>query len=71
MFNEICSDQTGFYSFSGWCLKNEGVSCVLLGASTVDQLKEDIASLKVTFQLRNSCSPPYPPILKKCPTIIR
>ncbi|XP_075251373.1 voltage-gated potassium channel subunit beta-2-like [Convolutriloba macropyga] len=30
-----------------WCLKNEGVSCVLLGASSVEQIKENIASLKV------------------------
>ncbi|XP_063717830.1 voltage-gated potassium channel subunit beta-2-like [Symsagittifera roscoffensis] len=35
----------------GWCLKNEGISCVLLGASTVDQLTEGIASLKVTSLL--------------------
>ena len=33
--------------FSAWCLKNEGVSCVLLGASSVEQIKENIASLKV------------------------
>ncbi|KAJ8320031.1 hypothetical protein KUTeg_001618 [Tegillarca granosa] len=29
-----------------WCLKNENVNCVLLGASTVDQLYENIQALQ-------------------------
>lgn len=30
-----------------WCLKNESVQCLLLGASTVEQLHESIQSLQV------------------------
>lgn len=30
-----------------WCLKNESVQCLLLGASSVDQLYESIQSLQV------------------------
>jgi len=30
-----------------WCLKNESVHCVLLGASSVEQLYENINSLHV------------------------
>lgn len=32
---------------SAWCLKNENVHCVLLGASSVEQLYENINSLQV------------------------
>ena len=32
---------------TAWCVKNENVSQVLLGASTVDQLCEDIQALQV------------------------
>lgn len=32
-----------------WGLKNESVQCLLLGASTVDQLYDSIQSLQVTF----------------------
>nr|CAD7455462.1 unnamed protein product [Timema tahoe] len=31
-----------------WCLKNESVQCLLLGAATVEQLYESIQSLQVT-----------------------
>lgn len=30
-----------------WCLKNESVQCLLLGATSVDQLYENIQSLQV------------------------
>jgi aryl-alcohol dehydrogenase-like predicted oxidoreductase len=33
--------------FSAWCLKNENVHCVLLGATSVEQLYENIHSLHV------------------------
>ena len=33
--------------FSAWCLKNEHVHNVILGASTVEQLYEDIQALQV------------------------
>lgn len=31
-----------------WCLKNESVQCLLLGASSVDQLYESVQSLQVS-----------------------
>ncbi|KAK2160107.1 hypothetical protein LSH36_140g04005 [Paralvinella palmiformis] len=34
-----------------WCLKNETVHCVLLGASTVDQLYENMQSLQFVTKL--------------------
>ncbi|CAF1038395.1 unnamed protein product [Brachionus calyciflorus] len=34
-----------------WCLKNETVNCVLLGASTVEQLIENIQSIQVVPKL--------------------
>lgn len=33
-----------------WCLKNESVQCLLLGATSVDQLYENIQSLQVIFE---------------------
>jgi aryl-alcohol dehydrogenase-like predicted oxidoreductase len=33
--------------FLAWCLKNENVNSVLLGASTVDQLYTNIQALQV------------------------
>lgn len=30
-----------------WCLKNESVNCLLLGATTVEQFKENIHALQV------------------------
>lgn len=32
-----------------WCLKNESVQCLLLGANSVDQLYESIQSLQVNI----------------------
>ncbi|GBP97987.1 Voltage-gated potassium channel subunit beta-2, partial [Eumeta japonica] len=34
-----------------WCLKNESVSCLLLGATSVEQLKENIHALQIVPQL--------------------
>lgn len=34
-----------------WCLKNETVQCLLLGASSVEQLFDSIQSLQVSFLL--------------------
>ncbi|CAF2145471.1 unnamed protein product [Rotaria magnacalcarata] len=34
-----------------WCLKNENVHCVLLGASTAEQLYENINSLHIVSKL--------------------
>lgn len=33
--------------FSAWCLRSEGVSSVLLGVSTADQLLENLGALRV------------------------
>lgn len=30
-----------------WCLKNESVQCLLLGATSIDQLYDNIQSLQV------------------------
>jgi len=32
---------------TAWCLKNESVHCVVLGASNVDQLYEDMQAIQV------------------------
>ncbi|CAG9781959.1 unnamed protein product [Diatraea saccharalis] len=37
-----------------WCLKNESVNCLLLGASSVEQFKENIHSLQIVPQLTPS-----------------
>lgn len=34
-----------------WCLKNESVNCLLLGASTVEQFKDNIHALQIVPQL--------------------
>ncbi len=34
-----------------WCLKNEGVHCLLLGASSNEQLTENIKALQVIPKL--------------------
>lgn len=36
-----------FLIILAWCLKNENVHCVLLGASSVEQLYENINSIQV------------------------
>lgn len=37
-----------------WCLKNESVQCLLLGASTVEQLHESIQSLQLVPKLNSN-----------------
>uniref|UniRef100_A0A673LIU5 Voltage-gated potassium channel subunit beta-1 n=1 Tax=Sinocyclocheilus rhinocerous TaxID=307959 RepID=A0A673LIU5_9TELE len=37
-----------------WCLRNEGVSCVLLGASSTEQLMENIGAIQVLPKLSSS-----------------
>ncbi|XP_043080613.1 voltage-gated potassium channel subunit beta-1-like isoform X3 [Puntigrus tetrazona] len=37
-----------------WCLRNEGVSCVLLGASSTEQLMENIGAIQVLPKLTSS-----------------
>ena len=34
---------------TAWCLKNESVHCVVLGASNVDQLYEDMQAIQVAY----------------------
>lgn len=43
-----------YFLFTAWCLKNDNVNSVLLGASTVDQLYTNIQALQV--QSRNEAS---------------
>lgn len=40
---------------TAWCLKNESVQCLLLGASSVDQLYDSIQSLQVNNFLLLIC----------------
>jgi aryl-alcohol dehydrogenase-like predicted oxidoreductase len=35
------------FQTKAWCLKNDAINCVLLGASSVEQLIENIQSLHV------------------------
>lgn len=35
-----------------WCLKNESVQCLLLGATSVDQLYENLQSLQVSCAIQ-------------------
>ena len=44
--NNFCFTKSIFL-FSAWCLKNENVQCVVLGASNVDQLFQDMQAVKV------------------------
>lgn len=39
---------TVYWSPAAWCLRNEGVSSVLLGASNTDQLMENIGAIQVS-----------------------
>lgn len=43
-----------------WCLRNEGVSSVLLGASNADQLMENIGAIQVSTRhgVLGDCSSP-------------
>lgn len=42
------------WSPAAWCLRNEGVSSVLLGASNTDQLMENIGAIQVSS--RHACT---------------
>jgi potassium voltage-gated channel Shaker-related subfamily A beta protein 2 len=52
-----------------WCLKNENVHCVLLGASSVEQLYENINSLQIVSKLTSSMMADMDRILGNKPTI--
>jgi potassium voltage-gated channel Shaker-related subfamily A beta protein 2 len=38
-------------NFKAWCLKNESVHCLLLGASSAEQLNENIQALQLVPKL--------------------
>jgi len=44
-----------YWSPAAWCLRNEGVSSVLLGASSTDQLMENIGAIQVRPQNVSAC----------------
>lgn len=44
-----------YWSPAAWCLRNEGVSSVLLGASNTDQLMENIGAIQVRLQRVRAC----------------
>ena len=44
-----CNSTLVFLSTKAWCVKNESVNCIILGASTLEQLYENIQSLQVSF----------------------
>ena len=44
-----------YWSPAAWCLRNEGVSSVLLGASNTDQLMENIGAIQVRPQHECVC----------------
>uniref|UniRef100_A0A8C1BL93 Voltage-gated potassium channel subunit beta-1 n=1 Tax=Cyprinus carpio carpio TaxID=630221 RepID=A0A8C1BL93_CYPCA len=46
-----------------WCLRNEGVSSVLLGASSTDQLMENIGAIQVRVQMIQKLSSALKPLL--------
>lgn len=45
-----------YWSPAAWCLRNEGVSSVLLGASNTDQLMENIGAIQVRPQNVCACA---------------
>jgi aryl-alcohol dehydrogenase-like predicted oxidoreductase len=45
--NKIAKVKRISLNLLAWCLKNDNVHCVLLGASTAEQLYENINSLNV------------------------
>ncbi|XP_060516522.1 voltage-gated potassium channel subunit beta-2 isoform X2 [Cylas formicarius] len=51
-----------------WCLKNESVQCLLLGASTVDQLYENIQSLQLVPKLNTNAVADIERILENKPS---
>ncbi|CAF1304542.1 unnamed protein product [Adineta ricciae] len=52
-----------------WCLKNDNVHCVLLGASTADQLYENLNSLQVVSKLTPSVMMDIDRILGNKPSV--
>lgn len=63
-FRACCHYGGGVISVSrspaAWCLRNEGVSSVLLGASNTDQLMENIGAIQVRLrkeQVKNKMCP--------------
>lgn len=44
-----------YWSSAAWCLRNEGVSSVLLGASNTDQLMENIGAIQVRSRIMCMC----------------
>lgn len=46
-------------SCPAWCLRNEGVSSVLLGASNADQLMENIGAIQVSAPSRSNVCPQH------------
>ncbi|CAF0989541.1 unnamed protein product [Adineta ricciae] len=52
-----------------WCLKNDNVHCVLLGASTADQLYENLNSLQVVSKLTPSIMMDIDRILGNKPSV--
>ncbi|XP_044728022.1 voltage-gated potassium channel subunit beta-2 isoform X2 [Chrysoperla carnea] len=51
-----------------WCLKNESVQCLLLGASTVEQLYENIQSLQLLPKLNTTTMAEIERILENKPS---
>lgn len=50
IFQECCKFIHNFILTSAWCLRNETVHCVLLGATSVDQLYENIQAIQVSLK---------------------
>jgi aryl-alcohol dehydrogenase-like predicted oxidoreductase len=50
-----------------WCLKNENISTVILGASKMSQLKENIKSIDVLGQMDESVMERIEKILENQP----
>lgn len=56
-----CVSLTSGLPAPAWCLRNEGVSSVLLGASSADQLMENIGAIQVSWEGGCwACPPPGP-----------
>lgn len=52
-FNDLLSLSSRTNLRLAWCLKNDNVHCVLLGATSVEQLHENINALNVNFLFLN------------------
>lgn len=51
-----------------WCLKNESVQCLLLGAASVDQLYDSIQSLQLVPKLNTNMMAEIERILENKPS---